>query len=290
MMERPELEAWDDDLPIAMAGSRSSARRADKASDPDEVNPVLLSAMIAAIKERPEAQAVAEADMIRICVTAIKEGMIGDAAWLNRQLVAASSSDEAYATHVEPVVSSTAESHSPLAPPVMVENLDDELKAAPLPAEPSSAEEAAKRAISQIAVPPHRVVTSREDLDDVLQQHRHWVDATLDPRLVAAPPGRANLTGSELAEFDLHDVDLRGATLKKVDLRGANLAGANLATANLTGANLAGANLTAANLKRCTLVDADLRGATLNGTQLRMEDLKGALYDEANLVLARVIP
>ena len=281
-MKSRELETWDDDMPTAASSDISDPAEAPSDVDLDGINPVLLSAMIAAIKERPEARGVADTDMVKICVQAMREGTIGDAAWLSKKLLASSAG--AAKPEDAPVPESAADESSGATFSVAEE------EATPVKSEESAQQVAAQKAIEQIVVPAVRVVTTREELDPVLSRHQTWIAATLDPRSGLIPPGRANLTGSQLQGFDLHDADLRGATLKGVDLSGANLEGANFATANLTGANLAGANLTAANLKRSMLAGADLRGASLRQACLRLSDLEGALYDESQIAEARIVP
>ena len=91
---------------------------------------------------------------------------------------------------------------------------------------------------------------TREELDKVLENHKHWL--------------REDVEGWQNMRANLWGADLEGANLEGANLRGANLEGANLWGADLRGADLEGANLRGANLR-----GADLRGADLGGTDLR---------------------
>ena len=280
-MTKPQQRASRKESPsLSLQAASEDSESFAEDCDLDGVNPVLLSAMVAAIREHPAAEGVEDNAMVGICVKAIRQGTIGDANWLARQLIAARDGEPG----VEEDVLTTLEED--LAPPALEATIPE----AVAPDTQAAAQENSRRAIEKIEVAAVNVVTTREELDPILEQHSKWIAATLDPRVLVPCSGRANLTGSQLPGIDLHDVDLRGATLKKVDLSGANLEGANLSTANLVGANLANANLTAANLKRCALAGADLRGAIFDGASLRLEDLKGAMYDEPSISAARILP
>ena len=83
---------------------------------------------------------------------------------------------------------------------------------------------------------------TQEELNKVLENHKHWLNEDCD--------------GWEEMKANLRNADLCGANLRYADLCGANLCGANLCGADLCGANLCGANLCYANL-----CNADLCGA-----------------------------
>ncbi len=80
-------------------------------------------------------------------------------------------------------------------------------------------------------------VRSRADLDEVLKQHRLWINSS------GKSGARANLSGANLREADLHGADLRQANLSSTDLSGADLSRAALQFADLHGANLNDASL-----------------------------------------------
>jgi len=92
----------------------------------------------------------------------------------------------------------------------------------------------------------------RADLDQILDQHKQWVESK------GQQGKRADLTGA----------DLSGAALTQADLQQANLAKAKLTGAVLSQANLNGANLSYADLTQADLEGAKLRGASLWGAKL----------------------
>ncbi len=141
------------------------------------------------------------------------------------------------------------------------------------------------------------------DFEELLKQHRQWLDsdgksgkrAELQHRDLSglARPGaglvRANLAGTNLSGANLAgaffaEADLSGAQLIGADLRGSHLESANLLGADLRGANLerawfnnntklTGANLHRANLRAAVLGHADALGVTLREADLRDCDL-----------------
>lgn len=105
-------------------------------------------------------------------------------------------------------------------------------------------------------------VTCRSDLDEILENHKGWLESVLNPSKRIAG-GRANLKNADLSGFDLTGVNLSGATLEHAKLIGANLTKANLTAANLSHADLQGAKLVGTKLKRAILDYADFRDADL---------------------------
>jgi pentapeptide repeat protein len=106
-------------------------------------------------------------------------------------------------------------------------------------------------------VDPNLKVRSRADLDEILKQHRFWLEFTRSEDFRESgedrgdPPaelGEAILNGAELSRAILDEAQLNDAFLK-----GANLARANLDGADLTHADLSSANLSGAHLKRCVV-------------------------------------
>ena len=74
----------------------------------------------------------------------------------------------------------------------------------------------------------------------------------------------ATLTGADLQNCEMKQVNLYEATLKEANLSGTDLRGANLTNANLIGANLMNANLEGANLKDVIIDNTtNLTGANL---------------------------
>jgi uncharacterized protein YjbI with pentapeptide repeats len=110
--------------------------------------------------------------------------------------------------------------------------------------------------------------------------------------MVAAAPGRADLSGRDLSGDDLTGLDLSGARLIGTDLSGANLHGVKLVGANLAGANLSRADLTFAWFIRARFDNANLSGATLQTvvTSTGMENTReqAASFVGANLSDAKI--
>ena len=90
----------------------------------------------------------------------------------------------------------------------------------------------------------------------------------------------ADLTGANLAEFDLIGLDLRGS----------NLVGAVLSEADLSWADLRGANLQRTNLEGAYLYEARLGGANLSEARLGGADLRGAAFSETTIWPAGLDP
>jgi len=132
---------------------------------------------------------------------------------------------------------------------------------------------------------------TREELDNVLENHKHWLNEDCDGwRDMKADLYDADLYDADLYDADLYDADLYDADLYDADLYGANLRGANLRDANLRGANLCDANLCDANLYGANLRGANLYGANLYGANLRGANLCDANLYGANLYGAKNVP
>lgn len=99
--------------------------------------------------------------------------------------------------------------------------------------------------------------------------------------LSGAKLGGASLIKAHLGDVNLYGADLQAALLTGADLGRADLRGANLHEANLDGANLSGADLRGANLSATNLEGANLSAAKLEGA-----NLKGANLSRCNLFRA----
>ena len=93
---------------------------------------------------------------------------------------------------------------------------------------------------------------SEEQLQDILENHRKWVESGGKEGQRAAL-GSVNLWQAMLGGANLQAADLSNANLEEAFLGGANLLLANLEKANLQGANLEGANLGWAELQGANL-------------------------------------
>jgi Pentapeptide repeats (8 copies) len=96
----------------------------------------------------------------------------------------------------------------------------------------------------------------------------------------ASPPLDLNLTGVDLREAVLPDIDL-----KRADLTGALLEGADLRAATLRETRLLDADLRKTDLREAQLQGADMRGADLGGARVN-----GARHDRATRWPAGVDP
>jgi len=115
-------------------------------------------------------------------------------------------------------------------------------------------------------------IRSRADLDEILKQHKLWLDSK------EKSGARADFRFAHLSGWDLGDAVLRGADLGNAYLTGAHLSGADLTEANLSDADLTDAELGGANLSNADLISADLVGA-----DLMKADLSGAYLSDAKL-------
>ena len=129
--------------------------------------------------------------------------------------------------------------------------------------------------------PPLREI-SKEELAQILEAHRKWVESDGKEGESADLSG-ANLQKASLYEANLQGARLFGANLRGADLRGANLQGANLSIANLQVAYLVGANLQGARLVDANLQEAELGDASLQGADLRGANLQGAILAECDV-------
>jgi hypothetical protein len=134
---------------------------------------------------------------------------------------------------------------------------------------------------------------TQKELNDIIEQHQHWLNKDCDGWELMRASLRGDLsnvtlTGADLRKAcmigaNLEGVDLDGADLRLAHLRNANLAGANLFEANLTGANLSDAYLAGAYLNEASFYEANLRGANLSNAGLTGADLSRADLDGADL-------
>jgi len=223
-------------LTILMNQSNVSSDGPSKTAETSfDVNPQLLSAMLAAIEEYPEAAGLTREQVLSICEQAIRQETCHDKAWLLKRLASAKSGEQLLPA-LDPGGEPTADKARPSYREVVV---------------------------SQASQP-----TSQEEWERILDLHGQWIETVLHPNKEVSF-GRANLTEADLRDFDLSGVDLRGAILNGANLEGCCLRKANLATALLRNARLQGACLEAAKLRR-----ADLSGALVEGADFRQADIR----------------
>ncbi|HYX35866.1 MAG TPA: pentapeptide repeat-containing protein [Oligoflexus sp.] len=214
-----------------------------------EKNPVVAAAMLGALRENPQTRDLQENQRIMLVERALRDQCRGDHAWLSVMVPRLQAGEN-----------------------ILLETPAGADAAAASPAKPG--DKKPEKAHPEITVSQPAVVTSQEELDDLLEMHRHWIKQVLEPGLDLGP-GRANLKGSDLRAFNLDGADLRAARLEHCNLSGVSLMGANLAGANLAGANLEGACLERARLRRANLAGANLTRARLCKADLRHIQWKG---------------
>ncbi len=98
-----------------------------------------------------------------------------------------------------------------------------------------------------------------------------------------------DLSGLDLRQLYLFEVNLVGSNLSGVDLRRACLIGANLNQANLSGANLSGAYLNDASFREANLSNANLTDAQMDNVDLLRANLSGTCLAPAQNATDRVL-
>jgi TIR domain/Pentapeptide repeats (8 copies) len=106
------------------------------------------------------------------------------------------------------------------------------------------------------------------------------------------PDVRPDLSGADLFDADLRNVNLSDADLKDANLRGAYFSDADLSDANFMNAVLVGVYFSYADLSNADFSDANLMGASFNdanlsNTQLARANLSFVDLDGANLYSAK---
>lgn len=232
---------------------------------PLELNPQLIAAMMAAIREQPLSVGLSEPQLLRICEQAMLENRLHDQQWLQQALQTAHYQNGAREEHFH----QAANIHPPSG-----EAANAPLSADQMPHAPHDGLRDHNK-LNHIPVAEHQSPQTQQELDLILERHGAWIASVLHPSK-DVEAGRANLKGVDLRSFDLAGCDLRGASLEGVNLEGANLSRANLSTAKLQGANLRHCNLSEAKLRRTDLTGADLEGAELDKADLSRAILEGS--------------
>ncbi len=122
-----------------------------------EKNPVVAAAMLGALRENPQTRDLQDNQRIMLVERALRDQCRGDHAWL-----------------------------SIMVPRLLAgENilLDEAPKAAAPATAPNAkaSDKKAEKAHPEITVSQPAVVTSQEELDDLLEMHRHWIKQVLEP-------------------------------------------------------------------------------------------------------------
>ncbi|WP_141733608.1 pentapeptide repeat-containing protein [Oligoflexus tunisiensis] len=232
-----------------------------------EKNPVVAAAMLGALRENPQTRDLQDHQRIMLVERALRDQCRGDHAWLAVMVPRILAGENILQDTPAPASAATASAGTPGKP----------------------GDKKPEKAHPEITVSQPTVVTSQEELDDILEMHRHWIKQVLEPGLDLGP-GRANLKGSDLRAFNLDGADLRAARLEHCNLSGVSLMGANLAGANLSGANLEGACLDRARLRRANLAGANLSRASLCKADVRHIQWKGVTIEGADFTDAMGAP
>jgi uncharacterized protein YjbI with pentapeptide repeats len=129
----------------------------------------------------------------------------------------------------------------------------------------------------------------KPDLSGADLQNEYMPEVNLnDADLQHADLRRANLRGASLVKSKLQEADLYGADLRQADLTNADLTKARLVSTNLyqsilQSAHMRGADLSAANLRKAKLSHAFLAHATLRRTDLREAVMANAFLESADM-------
>lgn len=225
----------------------------------DDFDPSLLAAMLAVVKEHPAGSHLTNSQQEEVCLRALQEGTYHDSSWLDQALYDIKSGD---------------------AP------IGDDFAAQENPG-PS----AVHYGFHEIDIPEKKQIESKEDLLEVLAQHRIWQESVLDPKKDIVG-GRADLSGQELRDYDLSGLDLRGVNLNEAILEQCSLETSKLSTSLLRGAKFYQVNLRQTQFKRADLTQAsfiscDLKGADFSGAILSRCQWEDCNTDEAILTLAQ---
>ena len=103
------------------------------------------------------------------------------------------------------------------------------------------------------------------------------------------PTQRPNLSGVDLRQLYLYEINLCGSNLSGANLSRACLIGANLSEANLAGADLRGAYLGLADLSAANLSHANLTGAQIIGANLKGTNLSGTCLELMDQTLSEAV-
>ncbi len=143
--------------------------------------------------------------------------------------------------------------------------------------------------ISQSPEHPNLKQLSKEDLAEILKQHKVWLDSKgtkgRAANFVKTDLRGASLVGLNLAQANFKEAYLYGAYLKKSNLQSAKFSDANLRGANLRWANLKKADLKHTNLMKADMLNADLREADMREAKnLQCDQLKSATIDQLSIL------
>ena len=133
---------------------------------------------------------------------------------------------------------------------------------------------------SYIPRKPKDVIIGDRTLEDILIDHKHWIDKDVDDW----ESKRAYLLRVDLSYVDLEYRDLRCATLHYSNFNRAFLIGTNIRYAGLYGCNFVDAKLDYANLEFANLENSNLFNASLAEANLRNANLCNANLRNTNLV------
>ena len=124
-----------------------------------------------------------------------------------------------------------------------------------------------------------------QEVKEILKNHALWLASDRKDGI------RADLSGIDLENAELNNLDLTGAVFRKCTWGGANYEREDLhicsfENANLSGSCLAGADLTGISFVGANLQKTDLRSSNLNKTDFSLADLTNANLDDCNINMA----
>lgn len=223
----------------------------------DSVDPGLLSALLAAIREHPVGQKLTEEDQLAIASLAIDQGTFGNASWLNQK------SQEFLKARL---------AGQPLT-------AKKDAKTGELASEPINS-------FHEVKIPKKVNIQNKDDLLHVLAQHSLWQESVLDPNKQIVG-GRADLSGQDLSNYDLSGLDLRGANLEGALFKETNLDKTKLATANLKSCKFLNSSLIGASLRRAKLSYASFISCKIEKADFSFADISHCKWDDTDKDVAR---
>lgn len=136
---------------------------------------------------------------------------------------------------------------------------------------------------------------THEELNSIIRRHSDWVFKNIDQlgnhgRIDGRTDGeKAHFISTDLSDFDLRGVDLRGAHFSQVTFNNTNLAGAKLDGAwfyncKLTNSNLSEVDFSDGKAESTTFTQCDLSRIGLERTEL-----PDCVFEEANLAGANLV-
>lgn len=144
-----------------------------------------------------------------------------------------------------------------------------------------------------VELKPHK--PSHEELNNIIRRHSDWVSKSIDEvenhgRIDGRTDGeKAHFINTDLSNFNLSGVDLRGAHFSQVTFNNTNLAGAKLDGAWLHSCTLTNSNLTEADFNDGKAESTTFTQCDLSRIGLERTELPRCVFTETNLTGANLV-